>query len=294
MYVKYQHLERLGTEETDGIEVGTTYVFPKIDGTNGSIWWDNGLQAGSRNRQLSLEDDNAKFYFEMSASSAHIQLTSSFPDYNFYGEWLVPHSLKTYREDAWKRFYIFDVFDRARNRWLSYSEYQLILEQFKVDYIAPIAIVNHGTYEKYQECLSRNFFLIEDGKGIGEGIVIKNYLWQNKYGRQTWAKLITNAFKEAHHKEMGAPLVGSETVEEKIANKFVSQHLIDKVHAKIINEMGSWSSKYIPRLLHTVYYDLITEEMWNIIKEYKNPKIDFRTLSNLVTQRTKTLKQELF
>lgn len=27
----YQHIERFGMDEVDGIEVGTTYVFPKID-----------------------------------------------------------------------------------------------------------------------------------------------------------------------------------------------------------------------------------------------------------------------
>ena len=31
------------------------------------------------------------------------------PGCRFFGEWLVPHSLKTYREDAWRDFYIFDV-----------------------------------------------------------------------------------------------------------------------------------------------------------------------------------------
>ena len=38
MFVKYQHIERFGTQETEGIENGTCYVFPKIDGTNASLW----------------------------------------------------------------------------------------------------------------------------------------------------------------------------------------------------------------------------------------------------------------
>ena len=33
MFLKYMHLERYGNEEVDGIEQGTTYVFPKLDGT---------------------------------------------------------------------------------------------------------------------------------------------------------------------------------------------------------------------------------------------------------------------
>ena len=39
-FKKYQHVERLGTSEVQGIENGMCYVFPKIDGTNAScIMW---------------------------------------------------------------------------------------------------------------------------------------------------------------------------------------------------------------------------------------------------------------
>lgn len=33
-FKKYIHLEKYGTTETQGIELGTAYVFPKLDGTN--------------------------------------------------------------------------------------------------------------------------------------------------------------------------------------------------------------------------------------------------------------------
>lgn len=39
---KYQHVEKLGNKEVEGINIGTCYVFPKIDGTNASIWNDDG------------------------------------------------------------------------------------------------------------------------------------------------------------------------------------------------------------------------------------------------------------
>lgn len=35
---KYQHVERFGTVETENIQVGVCYIFPKIDGTNSSVW----------------------------------------------------------------------------------------------------------------------------------------------------------------------------------------------------------------------------------------------------------------
>ena len=111
MFVKYMHLERYGNEEVDGIEQGTTYVFPKLDGTNAQVWVDpeGNLKAGSRNRQLQLDNDNAGFYNAMIKDDKVLSLFEGFPELRLYGEWLVPHSLKTYRDDAWRKFYIFDV-----------------------------------------------------------------------------------------------------------------------------------------------------------------------------------------
>ena len=49
---RYQHVCRLGTQDTDGILNGKCYIFPKIDGTNSSVWLDDegNVCAGSRNR----------------------------------------------------------------------------------------------------------------------------------------------------------------------------------------------------------------------------------------------------
>ena len=61
-FERYQHIERIGTVETNGIEFGTCFIFPKIDGTNGQLWITAGvLRAGSRNRELSLDNDNQGF-----------------------------------------------------------------------------------------------------------------------------------------------------------------------------------------------------------------------------------------
>jgi len=75
---------------------------------------------------------------------------------------------------------------------------------------------------------------------------------------------------------------------------YVTKHLVDKVYAKIVNEMDGWSSKYIPRLLGIVFYDLVNEELWNIIKKKKNPTINFKTLNILTVLKIKEIKPELF
>lgn len=294
-FIKYQHLERFGNTEVEGIEVGTVYVFPKIDGTNGSVWQHNDMMCcGSRNRELTLDNDNAGFFNAMVKDNAVARYIREHPQHILYGEWLVPHTLKTYNDDAWRRFYVFDVFDRNKERLLSYDEYSPAAIAAGLNVIPPIAIIKNGSEEHFTQCLAKANYLVKDGEGQGEGIVLKNYDYKNKYGRQTWAKIVGNEFKAKHHLEMGAPVVGCEIVEEKIVAKYVTQALVDKVHAKIVNEMDGWSSKYIARLLHTVYYDLVTEETWNFVKEFKSPKIDFKVLSHYTTARVKELRKELF
>ena len=295
MFVKYQHLERIGTDSTEGINLGTTYVFPKLDGTNAQLWFADGeICGGSRNRELAVENDNAGFYNWAKTQDNLVAMVADHPDKNFYGEWLVPHSLKTYRDDAWRKLYLFDTWCRRTERWLTYEEQKEIYDAYGVDYLAPISIHKNASLEDYIKTLDKNVFLIQDGQGVGEGVVIKNYEWANKWGQVVWAKLITSAFKEVHHKEMGAPIIGGELVEEKIVRDFVTEHLVDKVQAKIINEMGGWESKYIPRLLGEVYYDLVTEEIWNILKAYKQPRIDFKVLQMMTIKKVKDAKPQIF
>jgi hypothetical protein len=296
---KYMHIEKFGTDEVEGIEFGKVYVFPKIDGSNGSVWLhDNGkvLCAGSRNRELSLEKDNAGFleYVRRNANLRDFFMMS--PYHRLFGEWMVPHSLKTYRDDAWRRFFVFDVTEETDEayRYLPYDEYKPLMEAYGIDYIPPISIIDSPSTDQLMWQLKQNVFLIEDGKGVGEGIVLKNYNFVNKYGRVTWAKIVTSEFKEKHSRTMGPPeMKGERVVERDIAEKYVTKALCEKVYVKILNEDG-WRSEYIPRLLNTIYYDLIREESWNFIKEFKRPTIDYKKLFNLTVQQVKIHLPNLF
>jgi Fe-S cluster biosynthesis and repair protein YggX len=296
---KYQHIERFGNDEVQGIELGISYIFPKIDGTNGSVWLKDGeLKAGSRKRVLSLDDDNAGFYAYVLDQVWLKGYLEKHPTHRLFGEWLVPHSLKTYRMDAWKRFYVFDVCldkDEEELEYIPYDIYKPLLDNFGLDYIPPLGIISNGTYEYFIKALENNGFLIDDGKGTGEGIVIKNYDYYNKYGRQTWAKIVTNEFKEKHHKEMGAPLItASRMVEEAIVEEFCTPALIDKEYAKIVTEKEGWRSEYIPMLLGKVYYELVNEEIWNAVKKLKQPTVNFKTLNMLTINKIKRVKSDMF
>lgn len=295
-FAKYQHVERFNTKETEGIENGMCYVFPKIDGTNGSIWIDNGeIKSGSRNRELTIENDNAGFYQSVLADDKYYKFLNDNPDCILYGEWLVPHTIKSYRDNAWRKFYVFDVIKNYD--YMVYDDYIKLLNQYGIDYIPAICKIENPNYESLIKIVDKNIYLIKDGEGTGEGIVIKNYDYKNRFSRQTWAKIVKNEFKDNHSKNdmFGVAELKSKTeTEEKIIDKYVTLHLIDKEYHKITIEESGWSSKFIPKLLGIIFYCLIKEESWNIIKDFNNPVIDFKKLNALCTKKIKELKPELF
>jgi hypothetical protein len=295
-FKRYQHIERMGTPETNGIEFGMCYIFPKIDGTNSQLWWNNGLRAGSRNRELSLEEDNGGFYAWALQQRSFFEFFEKHPNLRLYGEWLIPHTLKTYQKTAWNKFYVFDVVDETEEEqeiYLPYEVYQPLLDEFDIDYIPPICKVENPSYERMINQLEKNGFLIEDGMGSGEGIVIKNYKYFNRFGRKVWGKIVKNEFKAKHAKVSVTELSESKMIEVEIVDKYVSLTLVMKEYSKIDTECG-WNSKLIPRLLNTVYYCLIKEESWNFIKEFKNPTIDYKKLFYFTTNKIKELMPQLF
>lgn len=296
-FKKYMHIERIGTDEVDGVTNGNCYVFYKIDGTNSSVWLDsNGnISCGSRNRTLSLENDNAGFMAYVMQSDKIKQYLNKHPNHRLYGEWLVPHSLKTYRADAWRKFYIFDI-ELDTEELIPYEIYKPLLDEFELDYVLPICMIKNPTYDNLLLTLEKTGqFLVEDGKGKGEGIVVKNYNFYNKYGRQTWGKIVCNEFKEKHIREMGVDVInGTTKIEELIVDKFCTETFVEKEYEKIVNANNGWASKMIPQLLSTVFHEFINEETWHFIKEYKNPKIDFKYLQSCVMNKVKIVKKEIF
>ena len=294
-FEKYQHIEKLYTDEVEGILDGLCYIYPKIDGTNSQVWLDGDeLHFGSRNRELSLDNDNAGFMSAMAPNLSLLFFLRKLPEgSHVYGEWLVPHSLKTYRDDVWRKFYIFDVMTPAG--YLTPEDYIELADECCLDVIRPTHTINNPDVDRLLKIMEANTYLIKDGEGFGEGLVIKNYEFVNRYGRTTWAKLVTNNFKEKHVKEMGAnSSIGKTVMEEEYVDKYLTDELIEKVYENIRVAEDGWKSRCIPRLIQTVYHDFVTEVIWQVIKDYKNPRIDFKLIFKYCTLKTKQVKEELF
>lgn len=297
MFIKYQHVERMSTDEVEGINIGECHVQPKIDGTSGSIWLENNeLKCASRRRELVEGLDNAGFKEYITKQDNINCFFAKYPDIRLFGEFLKSHSLKTYRDDAWGKFYVFDVCKIVDEElvYIPYEEYKLMLDEFDLDYIPVLKTLINAGEEDFVKILEQNTFLIKDGEGVGEGIVIKNYSFKNKFGRITWAKIVTSEFKEKHIKEFRGPKTEFKMVEQDIVDKFLTGAFIDKEFEKLKTEKDGWRSKYIPEFLGRVWYEFVNEECWNFVKKMKNPKINFKTLNAFVVLRVKEHKKELF
>lgn len=287
-YKKYQHLERFDRDTVDGLFDGECFVFPKLDGTNGQVWFDKKIRFGSRNREIHGlgREDNKGFreYIEKHIEK-YKKFFEKYPDYRLFGEWLVPHSIKSYTKDAWRKFYVFDVVKTNEDEstsYMPYFEYVEFLKELEIDYIPMIIKMRNPCEEKLLDISSKNDFLMNEGF-FGEGIVIKNYSYKNKFGNSVWGKIVRNEFKAEHFCNRDETV----SIEEKITIDYCTESLIEKTKAKIENEKGKFENKMLPELFSRVYRDIIIEDMWDILKKNKNPKISFSRLNRMIIEKCK-------
>lgn len=287
-FKKYQHLERLYKKEVNGIDQGTCYIFSKLDGTNSQIWMENGeIKAGSRNNILRLDKDNYGFYqYVLRNKDLYLPFFTILPNATLYGEFLKKHNISTYRNDAWDKFYVFDVM--LNDRYIEYDTYQLTLEKLGIPYIPLIAKVVDYKGD-FSEFLPQADFLLESGHG--EGIVIKNYDFVNKYGETKWAKLINENFSLEKGKPRPVRNEADNTLEQKIVDEYVTEHFVRKEYAKLVNEGVEKGIQ--GQLLRVVNQTLIDEEGQEIISQY-GIDVNFKVINRLTTLRVKEIIPELF
>ena len=295
-FKKYQHIEKLGTTEVEGILKGKVYLYYKIDGTNSCVYLknDKSLGFGSRNRELSLDKDNGNFMTMMMLNKElYINILNYLllhPNYIIYGEWLIPHTIRRYNESSWNKMYVFDVYDEENNRYLVYEEYSLEIKKLGLECIPPLKILENPSMEDIKNCLEEtgNYLIIE---GLGEGIVIKNYDYRNQYGRVTWAKILTEDFNKT--KEYKSKVYQDNKIdvpmEFKIIKNFLTIDFVYKEFNKFKEEKGEFTSKNTFEFLNKSFIEFYKDN-WNLIlKKFKLPTINFRNLKKIYESEVKEI-----
>jgi len=290
----YEKVERLEKEECDGILNGGCYIFEKIDGANAQIYLDTETREiafGSRNRVLGVGDNlisgDSFRGFAGWVKGNKDKLTRFFnlhPNFILNGEWLIKHSLQ-YSPTAYSRFYVFDIYDFANQRYIgieSHRSWQDLLN-LEIDIIPFDQWIENPTMDTLKLMLE---LPSRYGAPFREGIVIKNYDFCNKFGRQPYAKLLHETFKEV--KSTPKPPPGEDAIERAIQVQYVTAARVEKIRNKIADtQVERPGMKEIPKLINMVWYDIITEDMNDILKRLKDPTINFKLLKRLVFDRAK-------
>lgn len=311
--IKFLHVTRLDEVADILTYPGTTYVFPKLDGTNAVVWadYDGTVHAGSRNRELSANKDNAAFHqwaLESEEMEPVRQVAKDNPGWAICGEWLTPKTghIKKYLELG---FWIFDVKPvygmativlesdvNRRGGYIPYPNYKKIFDEAKYDKVVPpigvyqadICPVSQGDLVKL---LDNNHFNLP-ADVVGEGIVIKNYDYVSRYGNYEEAKIVRDEFKadKGKKKEM---INLANSVEVAIVDDFVTPSDVYKSMAKVETAMNepfdATKSKHFGMVLELVYTDLLTEEIMPIQKKYGKYPLTFNMLHKACNDKVRNI-----
>lgn len=292
MFKRYPKIRRLGLEETDGVLEGKVHVEEKIDGANAQIWLsEDGIACGSRNNTLCKDvtapTEGTNMFnglVEWCANNAELHLLfTDHPEYRLYGEWLVRHTIH-YKETAYKQFYLFDITVRSsddeQEEFFSREQVHEIAKEYGLNVPEYHGVFSNPTVEELNKFVGTSVLGVE-----GEGIVLKNEEFVDKFGNQTYAKIVTQAFKENNGITFGGNNKHSETYWEMwITNKYITLPRVQKIMHKLEPVIGErLDLKHIPRIANSVYHDMLTEEIWEIQK--KAQSINFRQLQRLALKK---------
>ena len=311
VFIRYQHVERINTDESMGLLDGTCHIFPKMDGSNMGVYSeDSEIRMMSRNRELDGSEPFAKFAV---AHDGIRRFVKDFPGMRLYGEWMVPHTVRSYVPEVWNRWFVFDMTAEFPDRnytyigvdgeehtldcdgrtYIPYEEYVPILEAYGIDYIPCIDVLENPAPECLAEYADvKNTWMMSTG--CGEGIVVKRYGFVNAYGRTSWAKVINVEFAsmskglrvrnwQAKH--------GDVPLEYTLIREGVTPDLVNKEYEKIRES----TEKVEPgRLLGMVWHEFFHEELWDLIRKHKNPTVNFNVLRKECDLMVKIIRPEVF
>ena len=297
-YKSYTHIERLNAQDCEGILEGHCVVQPKVDGTNCSVWYDDtdgGIHCGSRKREINPDKDNAGFahWMTLLEEPEPIKIRTflyCFPHLTIYGEWTGTTKfigqIKDYNEDAKATMFIFDVFDNNTEQYLPDDVWRPLLVQYGLEeYLVPVlAEFDNPTEEQLIEVAKNNKFLLDNANHPGEGIVIKNYDFINKYGRFAMGKIVLDEYKQMK-KQSNKVMMAPGELERAIVDTYVTDAELGKTKAKIVvacnaEEFDVKNPKHVGMYVNTVFNDLLVETP-NWCKKFKTPVVDFSKLKGI-------------
>ena len=300
-FKKYIDIERLGHEDNKDIFFSgedTLVVEEKVDGGNGCFWEEeDGIHFGSRNRDLTVENDTKMFQSLQLLLKEHLHNLSTEdiklnPDYIYYIEWMAKHTISYTRAP-----YVigFDIRMKHANNvegcgmFIGRDAREQEFNRLKIE---NVPCVWRGTVADIKKLNIHE--LIPKSKyfdGYAEGIVIKNYCRKHPFNNhQIYAKIVREEFKEDNKAVFGS--VRSKTSDtSRIIERFFTPARIRKSVLTFVDAGEPLDLKLMSKVPHYVIKDVLKEEVITIIDGYKF--IDFTELKHRVPKQCLEVIKEM-
>lgn len=192
---------------------------------------------------------------------------------NFIANNFIVHNCKhtiKYPEDKYRKFYVFDVWDKDKEQYLPWDSVMLIARTFNLE---TVPVFYDGPFISWEHIYS---FVGKTEMGAmpcGEGCVIKS---QDRLGEKNsrlpaYVKIVSEQFSEVHkskpHKEIDPEKIAAKQAMEELAATIVTERRIQKAIEKFIEDnliSSDWDEKNLGAIAKilpkAIYDDCIKEE----------------------------------
>lgn len=297
-FKKYPKIERLGSDENREILAfpeDSLVIEEKVDGGNGSFWLEkDGIHFGSRNRDLTKEEDEKAFEKQRLTLQKQLEGKKLNSDYVYYVEYMALHTIKyTNAPDV-------IAYDIRLKHSMDSKGFGLFIgrdlraQEFERLGIENVPIVWRGKVGDLKKLIVDD--LISKSKyynGKAEGIVIKNYCRKAPAGNhQLYAKLVADEFKE-NNKAVFGGVRQKNSDTSKIVEQYVTDARIRKKVFQQVKELGaSLDLRLMSKVPTAVIKDILLEEFDGIFANYSF--IDFSQMKKLVAKNClRVIREEM-
>lgn len=213
-------------------------ITEKLDGAQTHICYDSDdhkLLCFSSNQELSENHTLRGFYDYV--KTLDMTPFEKYPDYDFYGEWLVPHTV-IYDESNYDKWYLFSVYDKANKRYLPQSFVKGFALKYHFNYPHELY---YGPFRGWDHIYG---FANSPSYGPSqEGIVIKNQTALDSGRGPHILKYVNDSFKETkienHMRKVdkaGSDKKAEYSVADEYAAMIVTPARVTKILHKMIDE----------------------------------------------------------
>ena len=279
---KYQHVERFGSSNVEGLLDKNCVVQEKLDGANLTVANEAGLIVATRNS--CIHHDGAPltgFRGAVEYVLAHegiLDFITDHPELILRGEWLIKNRIDYGPLNMFK-YYVFDVQLRDGN-YIPWEDYSSILAEYDI-----LMVPHLGFADSMDEVIAFAGGESAIGGDRKEGVVVKRYDFANKYGQIVWGKFVNEEYHQT-------PRIRTECNHEAaFADYAVSVALVNKVMDKL---EGDISIRRLGEIIGRSWDDVVHEELAEFVLHNKIKNFNFFTARKEVTNLVRQIAMDRF